>query len=128
MEPISTRHIRFLSFQLMLMTASWLLGACHAAPFKGTRTYNLESDADRYGRYERVLLGLRTSEGLRLDPALLEEVRQVLLDEERSESAGSVERYRTVDVHLGNPQQSRHVAELLYRVRLQARAGHNRTE
>ncbi|XP_053676773.1 uncharacterized protein LOC128726949 [Anopheles nili] len=98
-----------------------LVGTCRAAPFKGTRTYNLETDADRYGRYERVLLGLRSSEGLRVDPALLEEVRQVLVQEEKQDTSGPVE------VRLYQPLQSRHIAELLYRARLGPAADHKRT-
>ncbi|XP_053665989.1 uncharacterized protein LOC128715134 [Anopheles marshallii] len=97
---------------LLVMVA---FGTCRMAPFKGTRTYNLETDADRYGRYERVLLGIKTSEGLRLEPSLLEEIRQVLLDEERQQASG--QEATPVNVHLYKPLQSRHIAQLLYRAR-----------
>uniref|UniRef100_A0A182N7R3 Uncharacterized protein n=1 Tax=Anopheles dirus TaxID=7168 RepID=A0A182N7R3_9DIPT len=104
---------------VLLVLGSVAVGTCRMAPFKGTRTYNLETDADRYGRYERVLLGLKTSEGLRLDPALLDEVRQVLLDEERQGTSGREAGSRPVAVHLYKPLQSRHIAQLLYRTRLE---------
>ncbi|XP_050094040.1 uncharacterized protein LOC126576778 [Anopheles aquasalis] len=84
-------------------------------PFKGTRTYNLATDADRYDRYERVLIGLRSSEGLKLDPAVLRDVRDVLLREENQSKAPTDP--NTVAIHLGKPMQSRHIAELLYRQR-----------
>uniref|UniRef100_A0A182M2G2 Uncharacterized protein n=1 Tax=Anopheles culicifacies TaxID=139723 RepID=A0A182M2G2_9DIPT len=106
---------------IMLVLLAVAFGTCRMAPFKGTRTYNLETDADRYGRYERVLLGIKTSEGLRLDPKLLEEVRQVLLEEERQQTSGQV------NVHLYKPIQSRHIAQLLYRARLNTTAAHRPT-
>ncbi|XP_040155525.1 uncharacterized protein LOC120895883 [Anopheles arabiensis] len=109
---------------LLLLLSVVTLGTCRTGGFKGTRTYNLETDEDRYGRYERVLLGLKTSEGLRLDPALLDEVRQVLLQEERQAASGR--EVEPVDVHLYKPLQSRHIAQLLYRARLDAVSGSNR--
>uniref|UniRef100_A0A182WID0 Uncharacterized protein n=1 Tax=Anopheles minimus TaxID=112268 RepID=A0A182WID0_9DIPT len=110
---------------IMLVLCVVAFGTCRMAPFKGTRTYNLETDADRYGRYERVLLGIKTSEGLRLDPNLLEEVRQVLLDEERHQTSGQTA--TPVNVHLYKPIQSRHIAQLLYRARLNTSSAHRRT-
>uniref|UniRef100_A0A182QBE3 Uncharacterized protein n=1 Tax=Anopheles farauti TaxID=69004 RepID=A0A182QBE3_9DIPT len=113
---------------VLMMLFAVTIGTCRMAPFKGTRTYNLETDADRYGRYERVLLGLKTSEGLRLDPALLDEVRQVLLEEERHGTSGRADASsRPVAVHLYKPQQSRHIAQLLYRVRLDSAAHQGQT-
>ncbi|XP_058066223.1 uncharacterized protein LOC131215843 [Anopheles bellator] len=97
-----------------------LAAACRSIePFKGTRTYNLETDEDRYGRYERVLVGLKSSEGLdQLDPALLQRVREVLLDEENRPGPEMAGNGHTVAIHLSQPRQSQHVAELLYRERL----------
>ncbi|XP_049539718.1 uncharacterized protein LOC125953921 [Anopheles darlingi] len=98
---------------LLLFVAA---GCCRSIePFKGTRTYNLATDADRYDRYERVLIGLRSSEGLKLDPAVLRDVREVLLREENEAKAPTDP--NTVAIHLGKPMQSRHIAELLYRQR-----------
>ncbi|XP_052898318.1 uncharacterized protein LOC128305071 [Anopheles moucheti] len=108
---------------LLVMVA---FGTCRMAPFKGTRTYNLETDADRYGRYERVLLGIKTSEGLRLDPSLLEEIRQVLLEEERQHAASGPEG-TPVNVHLYKPLQSHHIAQLLYRARHNTSPTYRRT-
>ncbi|XP_035917322.1 uncharacterized protein LOC118514497 [Anopheles stephensi] len=108
---------------LLLLTVA--IGTCRTEPFKGTRTYNLETDADRYGRYERVLLGIKTSEGLRLDPALLDEVRQVLLEEERQQASGPGA--TPVNVQLYKPLQSRHIAQLLYRARINEAAQHRST-
>nr|XP_049462362.1 uncharacterized protein LOC120961417 [Anopheles coluzzii] len=118
-HPLPT-HFQLL---LLLLLSVVTLGTCRTGGFKGTRTYNLETDEDRYGRYERVLLGLKTSEGLRLDPALLDEVRQVLLQEERQAASGR--EVEPVDVHLYKPLQSRHIAQLLYRARLDTMLGSN---
>ncbi|XP_049299613.1 uncharacterized protein LOC125772195 [Anopheles funestus] len=109
---------------IMLLLLVVTFGTCRMTPFKGTRTYNLETDADRYGRYERVLLGIKTSEGLRLDPNLLEEIRQVLLDDERQQTSG--QEAKPVNVQLYKPLQSRHIAQLLYRARLNTSPAHGR--
>lgn len=119
--PLIPTHFQLLLLLLLLSVVT--LGTCRTGGFKGTRTYNLETDEDRYGRYERVLLGLKTSEGLRLDPALLDEVRQVLLQEERQAASGR--EAEPVDVHLYKPLQSRHIAQLLYRARLDTMLGSN---
>ncbi|XP_050075937.1 uncharacterized protein LOC126563343 [Anopheles maculipalpis] len=108
---------------ILLLMLTVTIGTCRTEPFKGTRTYNLETDADRYGRYERVLLGIKTSEGLRLDPTVLEEVRHVLLQEERQQASGSGA--APVNVQLYKPRQSHHIAQLLYRARISTMAAAN---
>nr|XP_019529024.1 uncharacterized protein LOC109401011 [Aedes albopictus]XP_029734466.1 uncharacterized protein LOC115269826 [Aedes albopictus] len=80
------------------------------------RTYNLESEEDRYGKYERVLLGLKSSEGLNLDSKLLDKIRDVIFEEEAAMPMRTGE--RLVAIHLGKPKQSREVAQLQYKNRI----------
>ncbi|XP_052859740.1 uncharacterized protein LOC128266989 [Anopheles cruzii] len=112
--------VRDVAMRATVIVLILFAAACRSIePFKGTRTYNLETDEDRYGRYERVLVGLKSSEGLnQLDPGLLQRVREVLLDEENHTGPEMVGNGHTVAIHLGQPRQSQHVAELLYRERL----------
>ncbi|XP_053686983.1 uncharacterized protein LOC128736525 [Sabethes cyaneus] len=85
--------------------------------FTGTpRTYNLQTEEDRYGKYERVLIGLKTSEGLTVDSKVLDKVREVLFEEEAALPMTKGE--KLVAVHLDRPKQSREIAQLQYKNRL----------
>ncbi|KAL1395075.1 hypothetical protein quinque_004354 [Culex quinquefasciatus] len=104
---------RKLSIVVLLLLA---ISLAHGYDRNVPRTYNLESEEDRYGRYERVLLGLKTSEGLTVDAKLLDKVREVIFEEESQQPMKHGE--RLVAVHLGRPKQSREVANLQYKNRI----------
>ncbi|XP_055619960.1 uncharacterized protein LOC129764670 [Toxorhynchites rutilus septentrionalis] len=78
-----------------------------------TRTYNLQTEEDRNGKYERALLGLKTSEGLRLDKHIMQAIREVIWKEEATRPMRHG--YRLVAVHWDKPMQSREIAQLQYR-------------
>ncbi|XP_055601819.1 uncharacterized protein LOC129750785 [Uranotaenia lowii] len=111
---------------VLLPLLSMLFGSSLAASSGGgqgfqhlaiPRTYNLETEEDRYGRYERVLIGLKSSEGLDVDRRVLDKIRQVIFEEEMAaESLNDGE--RLVAVHLGRPKQSREIAQLQYKNRI----------
>ncbi|XP_062550777.1 uncharacterized protein LOC134215655 [Armigeres subalbatus] len=97
----------------VLLLAVVTLGQGHSGV---PRTYNIETEEARYGKYERVLLGLKSSEGLNLDSKVLDKIRAVIFEEEAARPMKHGE--RLVAVHLGKPKQSREVAQLQYKNRI----------
>ncbi|XP_065082356.1 uncharacterized protein LOC135704782 [Ochlerotatus camptorhynchus] len=105
--------MRRLSSIAVLLFAAVTLGQGYSGV---PRTYNLETEEDRYGKYERVLLGLKSSEGLNLDSKVLDKIRDVIFEDEASMPLKAGE--RLVAVHLGRPKQSREIAQLQYKNRI----------
>ncbi|XP_058836698.1 uncharacterized protein LOC131693136 [Topomyia yanbarensis] len=100
-----------LSITVLLLVAIVVVQCFAGIP----RTYDIRTEEERYGQYERVLLGLSTSEGLSVDSKLLAKVREVLFEDEASQSTEPGK--RVVAVQLEPPKQSREIAQLLYKNR-----------
>ncbi|XP_055534356.1 uncharacterized protein LOC129723893 [Wyeomyia smithii] len=101
-----------LSIMVLLLVAVTLGEGFTGVP----RTYNLQTEEERYGKYERVLLGLKSSEGLNVDSKVLDKVREVLFEEEAAHPTSKGE--KLVAVHLDRPKQSQEVAQFQYRNRI----------
>ncbi|XP_058465961.1 uncharacterized protein LOC131439221 [Malaya genurostris] len=101
-----------LSITVLLLLAIALVRGLAEVP----RTYDLRTEEDRYGQYERVLLGLSTSEGLSVDSKVLAKVREALFEDEANQSAEGGE--KLIAVLLERPKQSREIAQLQYKNRV----------